>query len=61
MNTIRSVCVYCGSSAGRSPIYVEAGQALGRGIARAGLRLVYGGGAKGYTDYPVLAETVAAG
>ena len=47
MNTIRSVCVYCGSSAGRSPIYVEAGQTLGRGIAQAGLRLVYGGGARG--------------
>ena len=47
MNTIRSVCVYCGSSPGRSRIYVEAGQALGRGIARAGLRLVYGGGSKG--------------
>lgn len=47
MNTIRSVCVYCGSSSGRSSIYVEAGQALGRGIAKAGLRLVYGGGAKG--------------
>lgn len=47
MNTIRSVCVYCGSSPGRSEKYVEAGQLLGRSIARAGLRLIYGGGTKG--------------
>ena len=47
MNTIRSVCVYCGSSPGRSDIYVEAGRTLGRSMAKAGLRLVYGGGAKG--------------
>ena len=47
MNLIRSICVYCGSSPGRSEIYLEAGQALGRSIAEAGLRLVYGGGTKG--------------
>jgi uncharacterized protein (TIGR00730 family) len=47
MNTIRSVCVYCGSSPGRDGAYIEAGHQLGRSIARAGLRLVYGGGTKG--------------
>jgi uncharacterized protein (TIGR00730 family) len=47
MNTIRSVCVYCGSSPGRSPVYLETGEALGRALAEAGLRLVYGGGTKG--------------
>ncbi|AGB47163.1 TIGR00730 family Rossman fold protein [Mesorhizobium sp. CO1-1-7] len=47
MNTIRSVCVYCGSSPGRDEIYVKAGHLLGRSIAKAGLRLVYGGGTKG--------------
>ena len=47
MNTIRSVCVYCGSSPGRGEIYLKAGQTLGRSIAQAGLRLVYGGGTKG--------------
>ncbi len=47
MNTIRSVCVYCGSSPGRDEIYIEAGHQLGRSIARSGLRLVYGGGTKG--------------
>ncbi|BAB54195.1 MULTISPECIES: TIGR00730 family Rossman fold protein [Mesorhizobium] len=47
MNTIRSVCVYCGSSPGRNEIYAKAGHLLGRSIAKAGLRLVYGGGTKG--------------
>jgi uncharacterized protein (TIGR00730 family) len=47
MNTIRSVCVYCGSSPGRSAVYMKAGHILGRSIAEAGLRLVYGGGTKG--------------
>ena len=47
MNTIRSVCVYCGSSPGRGQKYLEAGQVLGRSIAQAGLRLIYGGGTKG--------------
>jgi uncharacterized protein (TIGR00730 family) len=47
MNTIRSVCVYCGSSPGRSAVYMKAGHVLGRSIAEAGLRLVYGGGTKG--------------
>ncbi|RWO49506.1 MAG: TIGR00730 family Rossman fold protein [Mesorhizobium sp.] len=47
MNTIRSVCVYCGSSPGRDETYIKAGNLLGRSIAKAGLRLVYGGGTKG--------------
>lgn len=47
MNTIRSVCVYCGSSPGRGDVYMKAGQTLGRSIAEAGLRLIYGGGTKG--------------
>ncbi|MET2827625.1 TIGR00730 family Rossman fold protein [Mesorhizobium shangrilense] len=47
MNTIRSVCVYCGSSPGHDETYVKAGHLLGRSIARSGLRLVYGGGTKG--------------
>jgi len=47
MNTIRSVCVYCGSSPGRNEIYAKAGHLLGRSIAKAGLRLIYGGGTKG--------------
>jgi uncharacterized protein (TIGR00730 family) len=47
MNTIRSVCVYCGSSTGRDEAYLKAGHLLGRSLAKSGLRLVYGGGTKG--------------
>src|SRR4051794_34967744 len=47
MNTIRSICVYCGSSPGHDDIYAKAGHLLGRSIAKAGLRLIYGGGTKG--------------
>ncbi|MGB3901303.1 MAG: TIGR00730 family Rossman fold protein [Mesorhizobium sp.] len=47
MNTIRSICVYCGSSPGHDEAYLKAGRALGRSIAQSGLRLVYGGGSRG--------------
>jgi uncharacterized protein (TIGR00730 family) len=38
-----SVCVFCASSNGSDPIFLEAAQALGRAIAERGWRLVYGG------------------
>ncbi len=47
MHTIRSICVYCGSSPGNNGLYVEAGRALGTAIAAADMRLVYGGGTRG--------------
>src|SRR6056300_1950882 len=39
-----SVCVYCGSRAGTKPEFTDQAQALGRGIADRGWRLVYGAG-----------------
>jgi hypothetical protein len=42
-NTIQNICVYCGSSYGRQPIYVEMAQALGELLAEREIRLVYGG------------------
>ena len=47
MSPIRSVCVYCGSSPGLDPVYMQAGRTLGLSMAAAGLRLVYGGGTRG--------------
>lgn len=47
MTSLTSVCVYCGSSPGRAPHYLEDGRALGGFIAQAGLRLIYGGGTRG--------------
>jgi uncharacterized protein (TIGR00730 family) len=44
MPRIRSVVVFCGSRVGKNPAYVEAARVVGTGLARAGIRLVYGGG-----------------
>ena len=44
MTSIRSLAVFCGSRVGNIPDYAAAGRTLGRGMARAGIRLVYGGG-----------------
>jgi uncharacterized protein (TIGR00730 family) len=44
MPEIRSVAVFCGSRSGNKPEYRAAAEALGRGLAEAGIRLVYGGG-----------------
>ncbi len=44
MPLIRAVAVFCGSHAGNDPVFRTAAGALGRGIAEAGLRLVFGGG-----------------
>ncbi len=40
---IRTICVYCGSSAGAEPLHHEAARKLGTIIGKAGLGLVYGG------------------
>ncbi len=44
---MKSVCVFCGSSAGSNPQYIVAGRSLGETLAIAGIRLVYGGAAVG--------------
>jgi uncharacterized protein (TIGR00730 family) len=56
MAELRSICVYCGSNAGLDPRYREAAEALGRAMAAAGVRLVYGGGSVGLMG--ILARTV---
>lgn len=42
-----SIVVFCGSRAGRDPAWKEAAAELGQGLARAGCRLIYGGGRLG--------------
>jgi len=42
-NTQRSVCVFCASSNGTDPIFLEAAKALGQAIAERDWHLVYGG------------------
>lgn len=41
---LRSVAVFCGSRRGADPAFAAAAEALGHGLAAAGLKLVYGGG-----------------
>jgi uncharacterized protein (TIGR00730 family) len=47
MTEINAVCVYCGSSAGRDPVFSEAAAEFGKILAENGVRLVYGGGSVG--------------
>lgn len=44
---MRSICVFCGSSPGNHPEYLQVARQAGRLIAERGLTLVYGGGRAG--------------
>lgn len=44
VTNLTSICVFCGSSRGARPEYVESARGLGVEIARRGLTLVYGAG-----------------
>ncbi|CAO4145608.1 LOG family protein [Methylorubrum aminovorans] len=44
MAQLTSVCVYCGSGFGGDPAFADAARRLGTALARAGVKLVYGGG-----------------
>jgi uncharacterized protein (TIGR00730 family) len=61
MSSIRSVCVYCGSSAGGDPRFGEAAEALGRALAAEGVGLVYGGGGDGLMGRLARATLAAGG
>jgi uncharacterized protein (TIGR00730 family) len=47
MNKIKTICVYCGSSAGNNARFVDSAAAFGKILAENGIRLVYGGGSTG--------------
>jgi len=44
---LKAVCVYCGSSAGNDDVYIKQGAQLGKALAEAAIKLVYGGGTTG--------------
>jgi uncharacterized protein (TIGR00730 family) len=44
---MKRICVFCGSSPGHDPRYLEAARTMGHTLARRGLGLVYGGGSVG--------------
>ena len=58
MPASHSIAVFCGSSTGSDPAFAAAARALGRGLAEAGMRLVYGGGRVGLMG--ALADAVLA-
>lgn len=55
---MKSLCVYCGSSFGNSPLYAEAARALATEMVRQDIGLVYGGGKVGLMG--VIADEVLA-
>ena len=44
---MKRIAVYCGSSPGKKPVYMEAAMSLGRVLAARNITLVYGGGSVG--------------
>ena len=55
---MQRICVYCGSSPGRRPIYAENARRLAQSLVERGLGLVYGGASVGVMG--VLADAVLA-
>lgn len=47
MQSIQRICVFCGSSLGKNPLYAETARELGRLLAARKIELVYGGGSTG--------------
>ena len=47
MNKIKAICVYCGSSPGSDPGFIEAARQFGQILGENGIRLVFGGGSIG--------------
>jgi uncharacterized protein (TIGR00730 family) len=58
---LESVCVFCGSSDAAAPLLLAAAAQLGRALAAADLRLVYGGGGVGLMGACALAAHEAGG
>ena len=59
MTEISALCVYCGSSSGNHPDYIERARAFGSAMAQRGITLVYGGGKVGLMG--AVADAVLAG
>jgi uncharacterized protein (TIGR00730 family) len=47
MSNIKAICVYCGSSPGTDPAFMQAARDFGKILADNSIRLVYGGGSIG--------------
>lgn len=58
-NTLKTLCVFCGSSYGKQPVYAETALRLGQLMVQQGIDLVYGGGGVGLMG--VIARTIVEG
>jgi uncharacterized protein (TIGR00730 family) len=47
MNTLKSICLFCGASPGTNPVYRAAAAEFGATLAKQDIRLIYGGGSVG--------------
>jgi uncharacterized protein (TIGR00730 family) len=56
MDSVTRLCVFCGSSPGRDPAYLESAEAVGAELAERGIGVVYGGSRVGLMG--ALADTV---
>lgn len=59
LRKINTLCVFCGSSEGNDPAYLQSAEQFGSAMVKSGMDLVYGGGGKGIMGR--LAATVKAG
>ena len=44
---MKRICVYCGSSPGNNPVYIQAAEALAEALVHRNIGLVYGGASVG--------------
>lgn len=61
MNSIHSVCVFCGSRTGTNPRHSEIAGKLGHILAKANIQLVFGGGGVGLMNEVAVAAMAAGG
>lgn len=59
--TVRRIAVFCGSAFGKDPAFRSEAVALGTGIAKAGMGLVYGGACRGLMGVVADAALAAGG
>ena len=59
MNSINSLCVFCGSKSGFKSHYEQAARKLGKLFLKNGIQLIYGGGRTGLMG--TISNTILAG
>ncbi len=61
MSRQQSICVYCGSKAGKNPVNTQSAQHLGKLLAQRNIRMIYGGGSIGLMGITARAAMEAGG